>query len=109
VVLAHLPIEESRGLLERPRAATAQSPSASDFELRQKFGEIRRTGIMIAPHGGRTWVSAPIFDETGRIRSTVSAVVAPERCNAMALSRVVRGTARAISQGLRRELGASAV
>jgi hypothetical protein len=47
------------------------------------------------------WVSAPIFDEVGAIRSTISAVVAPERLNAPGLTRIVGGAARAVTQGLR--------
>jgi len=100
VMLANMPLEESRDLLEQA-GALPQGRQGSDFELRQKFGEIRRTGVAIASFGGKAWVSAPIFDEVGTVRSTISAVVDPERLNAPALSRIVGGAARAVSQGLR--------
>lgn len=104
VVLANLPMEEARTYLDRPRAVNADPTVSSDFELRQKFGEIRRTGIAVAEHEGMTWISAPVFDAAGNIRSTVSAVVPSQRCNAQAIGRVVSGAGRAISQGMR-ELG----
>lgn len=100
VILAHMPLEQSRVLLEQD-ARIAPTGQSSDFEVRQKFGEVRRTGVAIAPYGGKEWVSAPIFDEVGTIRSTMSAVVDPERLNAPALSRIVRSAARVVSQGLR--------
>jgi DNA-binding IclR family transcriptional regulator len=99
VLLAHLPLEQSRALLaEQGVTPTRQG---SDFELRQMFGEIRRTGVAIASYGGMTWVSAPVFDEVGAIRSTISAVVSPERLNGPGLTRIVNGAARAVTQGLR--------
>ena len=100
VLLAHLPLDEARALLDRDGDRAALR-ARGDFELRQMFGEIRRTGLAIAPYGGKTWVSAAIFDEVGAIRSTISAVVDTERLNAPGLSRVVGGAARAVSQGLR--------
>jgi DNA-binding IclR family transcriptional regulator len=99
VLLAHLPLEQSRALLAGH--GITHTRQGSDFELRQKFGEIRRTGVAIASYGGMAWVSAPIFDEVGAIRSTISAVVAPERLNAPGLTRIVGGAARAVTQGLR--------
>ena len=100
VMLAHLPLEQSREFLG-VQSAAGQVHQGSDFQLRQMLGEIRRAGVAIAPHGGKVWVSAPIFDEVGAIRSTISAVVDDERFNGPGLSRIVRGAARAVSQGLR--------
>jgi len=100
VLLANLPLERSRELLEAS-GVPATTTAGSDFELRQRFGEIRRTGVAIGQFAGKAWVSAPIFDETGNIRSTISAVVDPERFNAPGLSRIVAGAARAVTQGLR--------
>lgn len=100
VMLAHMPLEESRELLAHQGAA-ARAAHGSDFELRQRFGEIRRTGVAVTSYGGMAWVSAPIFDEVGTIRSTISAVAAPEHLNVPGLSRIVGGAARAVTQGLR--------
>jgi DNA-binding IclR family transcriptional regulator len=48
------------------------------------------------------WVSAPVFDETGAVRTTMSAVVPAERLNLPALTRIVTGAARAVSDELHR-------
>ncbi|MCA1983232.1 IclR family transcriptional regulator [Nocardioides nematodiphilus] len=106
VMLAHLPLEESRRLLERADAEITHQ--ASDFGLRQQLGEIRRTGVAVAPFAGKVWVSAPIFDEVGAIRSTISAVADQDHHNLPGLTHIVTGAARAVSQGLR-ERAASAV
>lgn len=100
VLLAHMPLEESRTILDQ-RSVQVTTPFGSDFELRQRFGEIRRSGVAIAAHGGKAWVSAPIFDEAGTIRSTISAVADAESLNASGLSRIVGSAARAVTQGLR--------
>lgn len=97
-MLAHLPLEESRTLLERQGAPHR----GSDFELRQKYGEIRRTGVAIAPYAGKVWLSAPIFDELGTVRSTISAVGDPDRLNLPGLSRIVAAAGRTVTQGLRK-------
>lgn len=105
VLLAHLPLEEARTLLadggRTGGGGLAAVGASSDFELRQQLGEIRRTGVAVAAYAQMTWVSAPIFDESGTVRSTISAVVPTDRVNAPALSRVVRGAGRAVTQGLR--------
>lgn len=100
VMLAHLPLEESRAFLQQGPGAP-RGLHGSDFELRQKFGEIRRTGVAVATFAGKAWVSAPIFNVGGTIRSTISVAADPESLNAPALSRVVGGAARVVSQGLR--------
>lgn len=92
VLLAHLPYE----------TASVLADGADDFKLRQRFGEIRRNGLAVHAQGPMVWVSAPVFDETGQIRSTMSSVVPRERLNLPALSRVVSGAARAVSHELRR-------
>lgn len=99
VMLAHLPLEESRAILERQPTRT-QVRQGADFELRQRFSEVRRTGVAVASHAGKLWVSAAIFDEFGTFRSTISAVADPEQANVPGLSRVVAGAARAVTHGL---------
>jgi len=106
VMLAHMPLEESRRLLEQADPVLARQ--GSDFELRQQLGEIRRTGVAVAPFAGKVWVSAPVFDEDGTIRSTISAVADHDHHNVPGLTRVVTGAARAVTQGLR-ERAVSAV
>jgi DNA-binding IclR family transcriptional regulator len=92
IMLAHMPHE----------AAARIAGRGDDFKLRQRFGEIRRNGLADHPHHQMVWVSAPIFDETGQVRSTMSSVVPSERLNLPALTRVVTGAARAVSHELRR-------
>ena len=99
VVLAHTPWEESR---EHVLADTTETnPARREFRARQMFGEIRRSGVAVSTQAGRTWVSAPVFDETGAIRSTISCLADPAQANVPALSRVVRGAAQAVTSGLR--------
>lgn len=103
----HLPFAESAPglvlLANMPHEVASRLVADSDgFKLRQRFGEVRRNGVAVARTGGMTWVSAPVFDETGQVRSTMSSVVPEERLNLPALTRLVTGAARAVSQELRR-------
>lgn len=76
--------------------------AADDFRLRQQFGEIRRNGVAVVEDGRMVWVSAPVFDETGSVRTTMSVVSPVRSANVPALTRVVVGAARAVSDELRR-------
>lgn len=93
VCLAHAPRDSAVAELATP---------ISDFRQRQQFSEIRHNGVAIKQLGDMVWVSAPIFDESGAVRSTMSSVVPPNRLNAPALARAVAATARAASDELRR-------
>lgn len=92
VQLAHMPHETARA---------AVGPGVNDFKLRQRLGEVRRNGVAVRRQGPMMWASAPVFDETGHVRSTLSSVVPHERFNPLAITRVVCGVARAASQELR--------
>ena len=67
---------------------------------------LRRNGVAVVRSEGMVWVSAPVFDETGAVRSTMSTVVPAGRLNLPALTRVVTGAARAVSNELRRRAAA---
>ncbi|MFN7150286.1 MAG: IclR family transcriptional regulator [Microthrixaceae bacterium] len=93
VLLANLPYDAARALVDSDR---------DDFKLRQQFSDIRRNGVAVVRESAMVWVSAPVFDETGAVRSTMSAVVPADRLNLPAVTRVVSGAARAVSDELHR-------
>lgn len=83
-------------------ARAAVGSDGDDFKLRQQFSEIRRNGVAVVRDGAMVWVSAPMFDETGDVRSTMSSVVPAHRLNLPAVTRLVTGAARAVSAELHR-------
>jgi len=92
-LLANMPYEISRTLVDHV---------GDDFKFRQQLSEIRRHGVAVVRDGAMVWVSAPVFDETGAVRSTMSTVVPADRLNLPAITRVVTGAARAVSDELHR-------
>lgn len=96
-LLANSPYEVARALVDG---------DADDFRLRQQLSEIRRNGVAVVRHGAMVWVSAPVFDETGAVRSTLSSVVPADRLNLPAITRIVAGAARAVSDELHRRAAA---
>ena len=93
VLLANMPYDAASALV---------GCEGDDFKLRQQLSEIRRNGVAIVRDGRMAWVSAPVFDETGAVRSTMSTVVPVEQLNLLALTRIVTGAARAVSDELHR-------
>ncbi|UDY24581.1 IclR family transcriptional regulator [Nocardioides sp. Kera G14] len=91
-LLANMPYDEALSWINKP---------VDDFKVRQQFGEIRRNGVAVARTGAMVWVSAPVFDESGKAFAAVTSVVPADRLNLPAITRVVSGAARAISQRLR--------
>jgi DNA-binding IclR family transcriptional regulator len=92
-LLGNMPYDDARALVNTNR---------DDFKLRQQLSEIRRNGVAVVRDGAMVWVSAPVFDESGDVRSTLSAVVPAERLNLPAVTRIVSGAARAVSDELHR-------
>lgn len=92
-LLAHMPYETARSMVDS---------DGDDFKLRQQLSDIRRNGVAVVQNATMVWVSAPVFDETGTVRTTMSAVVPRERLNLPALTRIVTGAARAVSDELQR-------
>jgi DNA-binding IclR family transcriptional regulator len=88
-----MPYDTSRALVDHV---------GDDFKFRQQLSEIRRHGVAVVRDGAMVWVSAPVFDETGAVRSTMSTVVPADRLNLPAITRVVTGAARAVSDELQR-------
>src|SRR5690606_26110099 len=77
VLLAHLPADEAGDL-------AASHGAAVDFRFWQQMAEIRRNGVAVTrgQHTGATaWAAAPVFDEAGAIRSTVSVVMPADDFN----------------------------
>lgn len=101
VTLACLPPEDAARLLEVLPARRRAIGPGLDFTMRQRLSDIRREGTAVVPDGGHVWVSAPVFDDTGRIRTTLSSVVPSERLNVPALGRVLRDAAQAVTHALR--------
>jgi len=96
-ILAYLPLDE---LLMTPEV---QSREKGEFVLRQRLGEVRRTGFAVtrsADGGDGMLVAAPIFDEDGEVRAAVSIRLSPEPLHPAALARVVVEAAVLISRGL---------
>lgn len=91
--LANLPYDSARA-----RVGT----ETDDFKLRQQLSEIRRNSVAVVRDGAMVWVSAPVFDETGHVRSTMSSVLPAARLNLPAVTRIVTGAARAVSSELHR-------
>ena len=92
-LLAHMPYEAARALV---------GSDGDDFKLRQQFSDIRRNGVAVVRDAAMIWVSAPVFDESGNVRTTMSAVVPADRLNLPAVTRIVAGAARAVSEELHR-------
>jgi DNA-binding IclR family transcriptional regulator len=92
-LLANLPYDAARALIDS---------DGDDFKLRQQLSDIRRNGVAVVRDGAMVWVSAPVFDETGAVRSTMSTVVPADRLNLPALTRIVTGAARTVSNELHR-------
>jgi DNA-binding IclR family transcriptional regulator len=92
-LLAHMPYDTARSLA---------GSDSDDFKLRQQLSDIRRNGVAVKREAAMVWVSAPVFDETGSVRTTMSAVVPADRLNLPALTRIVTGAARAVSDELHR-------
>lgn len=100
VILAHQSVPELRELVAGGGVGLPAELAASEFLLLQRLSEIRRMGVATTSARGRTWVSAPVYDANGSIRSTISIVATTARVNPTAHGRVVAQAARAISRGL---------
>lgn len=99
VYLAHATPEALKETLRE--ICPARWSQSDDFRLRQRLGEIKRTGVAVV-HGNASgepaWVSAPVYRRDGTVRSTLSLVVPEYRLNAVSMSRAVAGTARAVTE-----------
>ena len=96
-ILAYLPHDEML------TATEVRGREGGEFMLRQRLSEVRRAGYAVrrATEGGEgTLVAAPIFDEDGQVRASVSIRLSPEPLNPAALARVVIEAALLISRGL---------
>lgn len=102
LILAHMPVPEMRSLVAEKLVTLPPALAEKEFLLLQALAEIRAHGLAVTRGrpGGRSWVSGPIFDSDGRLRSTLSVVVPEERLNLAALTPLVRQAARAVSHGL---------
>ena len=102
IFLAHLPIHELRKLVGGGAVHLPLQLVQKEFVLLQKMAEIRARGLAMTQDraGSRTWISAPVFDAGGAIRSTLSVVVPSQRLNVAAHGEAVRLAARGVSEGL---------
>ncbi len=101
IFLANLPVGELRALVAEGSVHLPAELMQKEFLLLRAMAEIRAHGVATTEDtsGRRTWVSAPVFDETGAVRTTLSVVVPTERVT-LAHADAVRQAARAVSEGL---------
>lgn len=95
----------AEGISELVRQGTPDSalPEGSEFVLRQRLGEVRRSGYAVSRGhrpGAPSWVAAPVFDADGSVRAAVSVAVPDQRLNAGAVGRLVIEAAHGVSRGL---------
>ncbi|MCD4534279.1 IclR family transcriptional regulator [Nocardioides sp. cx-169] len=102
VHLAHMPVPEMRGLVADGHVKLPRALAEKEFLLLQTLAEIRAHGLAVTRGrpGGRAWISAPIYDSGGELRSTLSVVVPEERLALAPVTQLVRQAARAVSHGL---------
>jgi DNA-binding IclR family transcriptional regulator len=101
VYLAHSSPEECDADLAACRPP--EWTRADEFRLRQRLGEVRRTGVAVLPGdapGDPVWVSAPVFDHGGTVRTTLSVVAPAYRLNVPGVRHAVNGAAHAMTQAL---------
>lgn len=99
--LAHLPASELRTLVAEHDLGLRPELLQKEFLLLRAMAEIRARGLAVTRDGlGRAWISAPIFDAEGGLRSTLSVIVPETRLNMAAHGEAVRKAARDVSEGL---------
>ncbi|HEY8497689.1 MAG TPA: IclR family transcriptional regulator [Limnochordales bacterium] len=105
VLLAYLPADERRRILERRPLRAYTANTITDYlRFEREMDEVRRTGIAFdreEHEEGVCCAAAPIFDHTGQVRAAVSVTAPafrtpPERLEELASA--VRRTAMAISE-----------
>lgn len=97
--LAYTPLPELREKLAESSLGLPAELVANEFKLLQMLASIRGTGFAATTYEGRTWVSAPVYDNES-LRSTISMAVPRDRANVPGHSRLVVQVATAISRGL---------
>ncbi|GLY70237.1 IclR family transcriptional regulator [Amycolatopsis taiwanensis] len=91
------------GIVILAHRTSADLRTPVDAQRRELLDDVRRTGVAVhsvAGPGSATWVSAPIFDRDGTIRSTLSIVAADDTVNTGASSRAVSAAAAAVTRDL---------
>jgi len=101
VYLAHLGLPWLRERLAESTLGLPEGLRREEYRLLQLLAEIRRTGVACTPDGGRRWISAPVFNAEGEVRSTLSMVVPEERVQLSFHAQLVARAAREVSAGLR--------
>lgn len=102
IYLAHMRLTELRERIAESSLGLPEALRRDEFRLLQILADIRTTGVAVTRDGGRRWLSAPIFNGDGALRSTLSMLVPEERVNVSLHSQLVARTARAVSAGLGR-------
>jgi len=100
IYLAHMRLGELRERLAESSLGLPEALRSDEFRLLQILAEIRTTGVAATRDRGRRWLSAPIFNAEGELRSTLSMLVPEERLNLSLQSQLVARAARAVSAGL---------
>jgi DNA-binding IclR family transcriptional regulator len=101
IFLAHMPVGQLRTLVAEGAVHLPAELMQKEFLLLRSMAEIRAHGLAITKDkaGRRSWIAAPVFDDAGAVRTTLSVVVPTERVT-LAHGDAVRQAARAVSEGL---------
>lgn len=100
IFLAHMELDVLRSRLAESSLGLPEPLRREEFLLLQVLAEIRSTGIAHTSHGDRRWLSAPVYDADGRLRSTLSLLVPADDAALSRHAQLVARAARAVSMGL---------
>ncbi|MEW2624118.1 IclR family transcriptional regulator [Streptomyces sp. NPDC048106] len=100
VYLAQLPLDDLRRKLADSVLGLPAELADNEYRLLQTLAEIRATGVAVSRGRSRGWISAPVLDADGSVRSTLSMVVPEQRLNVTGHGRLVGQAARAVSRSL---------
>lgn len=101
IYLAHMDLADLRERLAESSLGLPEPLRREEFRLLQVLGEIRRTGVASTRVDGQRWLSAPVFNAEGELRSTLSMIVPEARVRTSVHSQLVARAAREVSAGLR--------
>lgn len=100
IFLAHMELDVLRSRLAESSLGLPEPLRREEFRLLQVLAEIRRTGIAATSHGDRRWLSAPVQDAQGQLRSTLSLIIPAGDAALSRHAQLLARAARDVSAGL---------
>ncbi len=95
VFLAHTSFDEIKPLLDDGAS------HSSEPRIRRTLDQVRKLGYASSVYARRTWITAPVLNDIGQVRSTISIVIDARRnANYPALASAVRDVGKSISHNL---------